>query len=129
VRQDKVANESLERVAEAADLLERGQTESAGKLADQTIEQLTGTLGPDWREVDITKLLSLLGSGRRAQALARALWIGSTVDEAAGRHELANSRCQRAMELYARLRMSIEELDLRAARELASLSRRTKQRS
>ncbi len=114
----------LEQVARAAGLLDEGQLQEAGALAELTIEELTCSCGADWQRLSITLLLPLLGKPERGRALARALWVASTVDEMSGRDDLARLRCRRAMELYARLRLVSEEVDVRAALDLGSASAR-----
>ena len=115
---------ALIQVERALSLLDEGQPEDAGSLAEQTVEQLTERCGADWQELRPAALVSTLGNPERARALARALWIASTVDEMQGRMEQARRRCRRAMELFGRVRLPSEEIDIRAARELGSASGR-----
>jgi hypothetical protein len=116
--------DALDRIARAADLLDREAYDGAGRLGEAVIAELTTACGEDWIQHEVGVLLSLVGAPERARALARALWVGSTVDEVEGRTDRARLRCLRAMELYARLRLVSEELDVRAARELGSASGR-----
>ena len=104
----------------AVTLLDEGRVDEAGALSERAIEALTANCGADWHERDAATLLRIMRNPERGRALARALWIASTVDELTGRREPAARRCYRAMELYARLRLESEELDVRAARELGS---------
>lgn len=105
-------------------LLEAGKTSEAAALAEETIAGLTRTCGRDWPTLDTPSLLKTLREPERGRALARMLWVTSTVDEMCGRAEEARRGCLRAMELYARLRLESEELDMRAARDLGSASAR-----
>lgn len=125
---DDALSTQLSRIEQALELLDAGSVDAAGELAERVIDELMGAIR-DWQALEITPLLAALGSPRRGQALARALWIASTADEAQGRLGEAWRRGRRAIELYARLRMSIEELDVRAARELASASARLRERA
>lgn len=119
----------MAQIARALELLDEGRVAAAGELAVQVIDELTRPIQTDdWEGLDITRLLSALGRPQRGQVLARALWVASTVDEAEGRPGQAWRRGRRAIELYARLRMSIEEIDVRAARELATASARLRER-
>lgn len=111
-------------IARAAERLDAEDYDGASSMAEDAIARLTEGCGSDWSEVEVGMLLRRLGEPERGRALARALWIASAVDELHGRSERARWRCRRAMELYARNRLGGEELDIRAARELGSASRR-----
>ena len=111
-------------VARAAELLDREDYDEASALAEDAVAGLTQACGSDWSDVEVSELSKRLGKPERARVLARALWIASAVDELEGRRDRARWRCRRAMELYARNRLGGEELDIRAARELGSASRR-----
>lgn len=108
----------------AVAMLDDGQIEEARALASGALEDATAGLGDDWLTVDVTALLRRLRDREHGRALARALWVTSAIDEIDGRIERAHQRCLRAIELYARLRLEIGELDVRAARELGSASAR-----
>lgn len=120
-------SEHSESLPRAIELLDTGRFDEASAVADAIIASLTGTL-EDWQQIEVTALLAALSSAKNAQSLARALWVASAIDEAQGRLDQAWVRCRRAIELYARLRMNIEEIDVRAARELASASARLRAR-
>ena len=111
-------------IERAVALLDAGRVADAAALAEQAIAELTRNCGDDWHQVDVSTLLRRLGDHERGRTLARALWVASTVDELEGRLAQAARRCYRGMELYARLRVESEELDVRAARELGSASAR-----
>ena len=122
--------ELIQQVIDAVDLMDAGRAEAAAKLAEEAIAALLeGRVGPDWLTLDASALLPLLAQPRRVQALARALWVVSSIDEDNGDYASAERRQRRAMELYGRLRMSIEELDIRAAKALGAASARLKRRS
>ncbi|MCA9618164.1 MAG: hypothetical protein KC731_04065 [Myxococcales bacterium] len=112
------------RIARAADLLDRAVFAEAEALAEHAIAELTTGFDEDWLRQEGRAPASLARTPDRARALARALWLGTAVDEAGGRNDRARLRCARAMELYARLRLDVEELDVRAARELGAASHR-----
>ena len=122
VNQSKALREAAADVLKAATLLEAKRFDEAGALAEKSLATVTQGLDPAWLTMEYKLLVTQFGSRkvRRGQTLARALWVASTVDDRAGRSEQALARRRRAMELYARLRMTIEELDLRAARELGA---------
>lgn len=119
----------LEQISHALKQFDGQQLDSAEVAIENVLTELTAPLGADWQELDISPLLKQLRPPRRAQALARALWVASSIDKKRGRKARALRRCIRAMELYARLRMSIEEVDVRAARELAWMSAKLQPRS
>jgi hypothetical protein len=121
VRQDHGNPRWAER---AVALLDRGRIAEAEVLAEEALVELTADCGDDLHRIDATTLLRRLGDPERGRALARAFWLASVVDELVGRRERAAQRCYRGMELYARLRIESEELDVRAARELGSASAR-----
>lgn len=106
--------------ARAAALLDEGRFDEARAASEEALSDLAAAGGDDWRSIDVSALIRRLGSPERGRALARALWVASTVDELEGRIDRARSRCHRAIELYARLRIESEELDVRAARELGA---------
>ena len=119
----------LEQLATAVGLLDKGQLPEAAVEAQAVVDDITSACGEDWQRLAPRTLLMVIGDEERARALARGLWIVSAADEAAGRYELARARGRRAMELYARVRLGPERLDVRAARELAGASGRLRKRA
>jgi len=118
------AEAALRCVDEGVDCLDGNDLEAAGAKAESALGLLSGPLGEDWIERPGPELMRALKDPDTGRVLARALWLGATVDELRGDADRARLRCLRAMELYARLRGTSESLDMRAARELGSASAR-----
>jgi len=118
------AKVALESVETGVGCLDRGDLSAAGAEVDRALELLTANLDAAWLESSVGDLLAVMKHPDSGRALARALWLGTTVDELSSRTDRARLRCLRAMELYARLRGTSDALDMRAARELGSASAR-----
>ncbi len=118
------AEAALRCVHEGVGCLDGDDVAGAGVKVDDALALLSAELDDDWMDRPGADLLRALRDPDAGRALARALWLGSTVDEFHGNTDRARLRCLRAMELYARLRGTSEAVDMRAARELGSASAR-----
>lgn len=118
------AKAALRRVDEGVGCLDGDDVAGATAKVDEALGILSVSFEDDWMQRPGAELLQALRDPDAGRALARALWLGSTVDELQSNPDRARLRCLRAMELYARLRGTSEALDMRAARELGSASAR-----
>ncbi len=125
---EKQLRQLLEQLAQAVGRLDAGELSAAAEQAEAVVEAVTSPAGAQWRRLTTSSLLSLINDVERARALARAEWILSVTHEAAGDIPLAKTSNRRAMELYARLKVTPQRLDARAARELAGASFRFRKR-
>ena len=120
----KQLRQLLEQVFQAVGLLDKGDLVAAHEQAEMVCDAVVGPCGPDWERLTTATLMTMVGKPERSRALARALWILASVAENEGRLDEARTRGRRAMELYAKVRLGPDEVDIRAARELAAASGR-----